>query len=438
VAYDLDEKARANLAGRPGIATAASPAELVRRLQSPRMVLLMVNAGAATDRAIESLQAELAPGDILIDGGNAHYLDSMRRAEALAAAGLRFLGLGISGGAEGARHGPALMAGGDASAYRALEPVLAGIAAKAGGRACLGYFGADGAGHFVKMAHNAIEYAVMAAIAEAWFLLRHLAGLDHAGARRQMAEWNRGQWESYLLEIAIEVLAAEDAPTGQPFIEVIQDRAEQKGTGAWAVEAGLSLGVPIPSLAEAVFQRSLSSLKAERQAAERTLGSPIGKPAAALPALLASLPAALRGATIAAHAQGLRLIQAGAAEHGWSIDPAAVAAVWQGGCILRARLLETIEAAYRGCPSLVNLMLDANVAALMAAALPGWRESVAAAAQSGIAVPVTGSALAYADGYRIGRGPAALIQAQRDRFGGHGLELIGRSGVHHGPWSRTS
>jgi 6-phosphogluconate dehydrogenase len=327
------------------------------------------------------------------------------------------------------------MAGGDESAYRAIEPLLARIAARAGSRACLGYFGADGAGHFVKMAHNAIEYAAMAAIAEAWFLLRHLAGLDHAAAQGAMAAWNRGAEESYLLEITLEVLAAKDAHSGAPFIELIQDRAEQKGTGAWAVEAALSLGVPIPSLAEAVFQRSLSSLKEEREAAERSLGSPIARPAPDASAILAALPRALAGATIAAHAQGFALMQAAAREHGWTIDPAAVAAVWQGGCILRARLLETIEAAYLSRPGLANLMLDPSIAALLSAATPGWRMSVARAAEAGIAAPVTGAALAYADGYRTGRGPAALIQGQRDRFGGHGLQLIGRPGVHHGPWS---
>ncbi|MBI1774428.1 MAG: NADP-dependent phosphogluconate dehydrogenase [Proteobacteria bacterium] len=434
-AYDLDEAARTGLAGLESIRLSRSPAALLAGLERPRAILVMVNAGAATDRAIESLEPGLSAGDILADGGNAHYTDTIGRARALGKSGVRFLGLGVSGGAEGARLGPALMAGGDAGAFRELEPILDAIAAKAGGRACLGYFGGDGAGHFVKMVHNAIEYAVMAAIAEAWFALRHLAGLAHGEAAEAIAGWNRGEAQSYLLEITADVLGRIDGASGQPLVEMVLDRAEQKGTGAWAVEASLALGVAAPSLAEAVFARTLSSAKEERVAAELRLGSPLHVDPSQRDALRRQLPRALFAATLACYAQGFQLLAAGSSQHGWNIDPAAVAEVWRGGCILRAALLDPIAAAFRGAPGLANLMLDSALAAAMAEREADWRAMVAAALVGGAPVPVLASALAYAQGYRTKRGAAALIQAQRDRFGGHGFQRIDRPGNHHGPWS---
>jgi 6-phosphogluconate dehydrogenase len=430
VVFDRDAAARSRLSADPRLVVATDIKDMIARLPSPRTVLLMVNAGAPVESATADLRAHLSSGDMIVDGGNSEWRDTQRRTADLAKAGLDFVGLGVSGGEEGARRGPALMAGGTEAAYRKIRPWLEAIAARADGRACADWFGPDAGGHFVKMAHNAIEYGVMQAIAEATQILQHGLGLSFPEMKKEAEGWAAGNRASYLLELTQDILGRADRDTGKPLIEVISDRAGQKGTGGWAIEAALSLGVAVPTLSEAVFARTVSGSPERKDIAQR-----LGAPARKGDFDRRDLGDALFAATLVCYAQGFQLIRAGAAAHGWVKDLARAARVWQAGCILRAKLLVDVAAAYDEAPELSNLLAAPRLTEILAACQPGWRHTVAFAAGHGIATPVLSSALAYLDAMRTARGATAMIQAMRDGFGAHGFERVDRPGTHHADWS---
>ncbi|PZF82888.1 NADP-dependent phosphogluconate dehydrogenase [Jiangella anatolica] len=411
--------------------------EFVAALERPRRLVVMVKAGAPTDAVIDEFAPLLEPGDMIIDGGNAHFADTRRREAALRERGLHFVGTGISGGEEGALNGPSIMPGGSEESYASLGPMLETISAKADdGSPCCTHIGADGAGHFVKMVHNGIEYADMQLIAEAYDLLRQGAGYDPARIAEVFRDWNAGRLDSYLIEITAEVLAHIDAATGQPFVDVVLDQAEQKGTGRWTVQIALDLGVPVNGIAEAVFARSLSG-----HAGQRAVGRGLAGPApVALPADEAALFAdqveqALYASKVVSYTQGFHQLQAAGEEYDWTLDLGAIAGIWRGGCIIRAAFLDRITAAYAKDPALPSLLADEQFAAELGAAQNGWRTVVATAARLGIPAPGFATALAYYDALRAPRLPAALTQGQRDFFGAHTYHRVDRDGVFHTDWS---
>ncbi|WP_029215090.1 NADP-dependent phosphogluconate dehydrogenase [Kallotenue papyrolyticum] len=409
---------------------------LVAALQPPRRLLLMVKAGEAVDRMIEQLQPLLAPGDILIDGGNSFFRDTERRATALAQAGIHFLGVGISGGEEGALHGPSIMPGGDRAAYAAVAPIFEAIAARApDGTPCVAYLGPGGAGHYVKMVHNGIEYGDMQLIAESYDLLRRGAGLDAPALAEVFATWNQGELQSFLIEITADILRARDEESGQPLVDLILDTAGQKGTGKWTSQDSFELGVPIPTINAAVEMRMLSAQKEERVTAAQTLRGPAARPAHEPTALIEAVRAALYASKICAYAQGLALLRAASDERGYGLELATVARIWRAGCIIRARLLDEISAAFTAQPDLPNLLLAPAFAAAIAERDAAWRRAISAAIAQGIPVPALSSALHYYDAYRSERLPANLIQAQRDYFGAHTYARIDRPGLFHTNWS---
>ncbi len=407
--------------------------DLVAAIRRPRPIVLMVKAGEATDAQIDQLAPLLEPGDVIIDGGNARYQDTIRREQDLRARGLMFLGTGISGGEEGARHGPSIMVGGDAAAFARVRTILEAIAAQVEGVPCCAHLGPDGAGHFVKMLHNGIEYADMQLIAETFALMRDGLGLGYPDMQAAFAEWNRGELDSYLIAITADILGKADPETGQPMVEVILDRAGQKGTGGWAVAAALEFGVPAPTIAEAVAARSLSALKPERVEAAARLAGPVNRGEPDL--TLDGLRDALLAAKLCAYAQGFAVMAGAAEAHAWPLDFGRIATIWRGGCIIRARFLNRIKQAYDRDRDLKNLLLDPWFAALIGEAQMGLRSVVATAARCGVAAPALASALAYFDGYRSARLPASLIQAQRDYFGAHTYERVDRPGSVHSDWT---
>lgn len=435
--YDLDpERRHAFAADVRGAVPCASPEEMLSVLKAPRVILMMVPAGAAVDDLVSALLPRLSAGDVLIDGGNSHYADTRRRTSAAMAAGMHFVGLGVSGGEEGARHGPALMAGGSPEGVERVAPLLRLIAARAAdGEPCFARVGPDGAGHFVKMIHNGIEYADMQLIAEAYHLLRHLGGFSYERLAENFAAWNGGELASYLMEITADILRKVDAETGAPMLEVIRDAAGQKGTGHWATTAAMELGMPAPTIAEAVHARCLSALTGERERAAAAFPASPHGPAGGN--LAADVGDALLCGRIAVYAQGFAVMAAGSRQFGWDLDLAAVASVWRGGCIIRARLVDRILAALRRDPDLPNLLFDPDIAGLLASAEAGWRRTVGAATASALPVPAMASALAYWDGYRSSRLWANMIQAQRDYFGAHGYERTDRPGKVHTDWTKT-
>ena len=412
---------------------AASVEDFVRSLRRPRRVIIMVQAGAATDAVIDSLVPHLEPGDIVVDGGNAHFEDTRRREAALREAGLHFVGAGISGGEEGALLGPSIMPGGSEESYAALGPILESIAAKVDGEPCCAYMGSDGAGHFVKMVHNGIEYADMQFISEAYDLLRG-AGLEPAAIADVFREWNTGDLDSFLIEITTEVLGHVDASTGKPLVDVIVDSAGQKGTGRWTVMSALELGVPVNAIAESVFARSASGHDRLREAARETLVGPQGGSVPDVPALVDDVRSALWASKVVAYAQGLDQIRAASELYSWNVDIATVAKIWRGGCIIRARLLERIRQAYADS-DLTTLLVSPDVAQGLADAQDGWRRVVGQAGSLGVPVPGFASALAYYDTVRRDRLPAALVQGLRDFFGAHTYARIDRDGIFHTDWS---
>ena len=407
---------------------------LVAALRSPRIVILMVQAGKGTDAVIEELQTRLSPGDILVDGGNADFHDTIRREQALRARGLHFVGTGVSGGEEGALNGPSIMPGGSVEAYRTLGPILESIAARASdGQPCVAHIGTDGAGHFVKMIHNGIEYADMQLIAEAYDLLRRVAKLEPAAIADVFTEWNRGDLESYLIEITSEVLRHVDAGSGKPFVDVVLDQAGQKGTGVWTVQNALDLGVPVSGIAEAVFARAVSSQPAQRRALQKK-SAPRPEPVSAPDDFADQVRAALYASKVVAYAQGFDAIAAGARQYGWKIDRGAVAKIWRAGCIIRARFLNRIVDAYAHKPDASSLLEDDYFAKAVADGVPAWRRIVSAAALSGVPAPGFSAALSYYDALTSERLPAALIQGQRDFFGAHTYKRSDREGVFHTRW----
>lgn len=413
----------------PGVTVVSRPAEALALLSRPRKVLMMVKAGDPVDALIDDLAPHLEAGDILIDGGNTHFRDTERRQAELARRGVHLVGLGVSGGEDGARFGPALMAGGDPDAVGAVTPLLSSIAAKAAdGAPCYAAFGPGGAGHFVKMAHNGIEYALMQTLAEAYLLMDGPGGLTPAEMADHVRSWAAGPAASYLLEITATVLDAIDEATGRPLIEVIRDTAGHKGTGRWTIEAGLELGVAVPGVAAAFLARALSARRPCGMAPPHRLAE------GTVAGLERDIGAALPAAMLAAYAQGLALIREAAASHGWGTDLAAVARTWRGGCIIRAGLLEPIADAYRDDPGLLDLPAAPFAADLLAAAEAPLRQVVTTAVAHAAPVPALAAALAYLDGLRAPRLGASLIQAQRDLFGAHTFERIDRAGSFHRDW----
>ncbi|UOR03357.1 NADP-dependent phosphogluconate dehydrogenase [Leucobacter allii] len=418
-----------------GFVPAVDYAGFAAALRRPRTAIVMVQAGAATDATIDALVEVFEPGDIIVDGGNAYFPDTIRRERAVRATGINFVGAGISGGEEGALRGPSIMPGGSDEAWRTLGPILRSIAAVAEGEPCVTHVGHDGAGHFVKMVHNGIEYADMQLIAEAYDLIRRGTGRSPAEIADVFAEWNRGELESYLIEITAEVLRQTDAATGAPLVDVILDQAGAKGTGAWTVQTALALGVPVSGIAEATFARSLSS-RPEQRAAAASLPGPEATPLAAdEAAFIEDVRQALYASKIVAYSQGFDEIRAGAAEHGWSIDLGAIAKIWRAGCIIRAQFLNRIAEAYAGEPGLPLLMTAPYFAEALARGQEAWRRVVVRATESGIPAPAFASSLAYYDGLRAERLPAALIQGQRDFFGAHSYRRVDRPGAFHTQWS---
>ncbi|WP_374777209.1 NADP-dependent phosphogluconate dehydrogenase [Streptomyces sp. NBC_01310] len=424
--------------GHEGAFVAAESAkEFVDALERPRRIVVMVKAGEPTDAVIREFAPLLEEGDVIIDGGNAHFEDTRRRERELREQGIHFVGVGISGGEEGALLGPSIMPGGSTESYASLGPLLEKIAAKAAdGTPCTSHIGPDGAGHFVKMVHNGIEYADMQLIAEAYHLLREVAGYSPAKIAETFRDWNRGRLESYLIEITAEVLAHTDAATGRPYVDIVADAAEQKGTGRWTVQIALDLGVPVSGIAEAVFARAVSG-HADLRTAARGLAGPAAaalSPEAA-EAFAAQVEQALYASKIVSYTQGFHQIRAGSEEYDWNVDLGAVAALWRGGCIIRAAFLDRIRSAYDARPELPSLLADAHFAEEIGAAQDGWRSVLVTAVREGIPVPAFAASLAYYDALRAERLPAALTQGQRDFFGAHTYRRTDREGSFHTLWS---
>ncbi len=418
-----------------GFVPTGSYEEFAAALQKPRAAIIMVKAGAGTDAVIDELVRVFEPGDIIVDGGNALFGDTIRREKAVRETGINFVGMGVSGGEEGALLGPSLMPGGSDESWVTLGPILRSIAAVAEGEACVTHIGHDGAGHFVKMVHNGIEYADMQLIAEAYDLIRKGTGQSPAEIADVFAEWNRGELESYLIEITSEVLRQVDAETGAPLVDVILDQAGAKGTGAWTVQTALDLGVPVSGIAEATFARSLSS-HPEQRAVSRELPGPdqvLTAPDAAQ--FVEDVRLALFASKIVAYSQGFDEIRAGAAQYGWDIDLGAVSKIWRGGCIIRAQFLNRIADAYAETPDLPVLLTAPYFVEALERAQGAWRRIVTAAATAGIPAPAFSSSLAYYDGLRAERLPAALIQGQRDFFGAHTYKRVDQDGTFHTLWS---
>jgi len=413
-----------------------SMADFVASLERPRKVVVMVKAGGPTDAVISELVPLLDEGDIVIDAGNAHFPDTRRREAELKAHGLHFVGTGVSGGEEGALLGPSIMPGGSRDSYEVLGPILEDISAKVDGTPCCTYVGPDGAGHFVKMVHNGIEYADMQLIAEAYDLLKQGLGASAAEIGDIFRTWNEGDLESFLIEITADVLSHVDAETGQAFVDIVLDQAEQKGTGRWTVQNALDLGVPITGIAEATFARALSGSVPQRTAAVGVL------PAETTPfdvadrdAFIEDVRLALYASKVVAYSQGFDQIAAASAEFGWDIDRGAMARIWRGGCIIRARFLNRITEAYEREAELPLLLADPYFAGAVGNGVAAWRRVVSQAALAGVPTPAFSSSLAYYDGVRAERLPASLIQAQRDFFGAHTYRRTDKHGTFHTEWS---
>ncbi|AOJ77836.1 6-phosphogluconate dehydrogenase [Burkholderia ubonensis] len=412
--------------------------EFVASLETPRRILMMVKAGAATDATIASLKPLLEKGDVLIDGGNTHFTDTIRRNQELAQSGLHFIGTGVSGGEEGALRGPSIMPGGQRDAYDLVEPILKQIAAKApsDGEPCVAYMGPDGAGHYVKMVHNGIEYGDMQLIAESYAVLKDVAGLTNDELGAVYTDWNQGELDSYLMEITSKIFGKRDDETGKHLVDVILDRAAQKGTGKWTSQNALDLGVPLPLITESVFARVLSSLKTERVAASKVLSGPSATPLQGdRAAFVEAVRRALYLSKVISYAQGFAQMRTASEEYGWKLDLGTIAKIFRAGCIIRARFLQKITDAYAKDPALANLLLDPYFQDIAANYQASLREVVIAAVKAGVPVPAFASAVAYFDSYRSERLPANLVQAQRDFFGAHTFERTDKPGSFHANWS---
>jgi 6-phosphogluconate dehydrogenase len=434
--WDLDESRRERFAQRTGAAVPRSMGELVARLRAPRVLLVMVPAGNAVDTVLAELRPLLGQGDVVIDGGNTRFADTQRRMVELEGSGILYVGAGVSGGEEGALRGPAIMPGGDAKAWPRIRPMLQAIAARAeDGAPCCEWMGPAAAGHYVKMVHNGIEYADMQVLCEAYFLMREMASMTPGEMSEVFAQWNQGELHSYLVGITADILSRVDAETNAPLVDVIVDTAEQKGTGKWASQAALDLGVTAPTIAEAVFARTVSAVRSERAAASHVLSGPRRSFDGDRAAFVPKIGRALLAAKVCAYAQGFQLLAAADEEYGWDLPFGSVAAIWRAGCIIRARLLEDIRRAYARDAKLKNLLLDPHFARVMNESQSALREVVASAALHGVAVPAFMSALAYFDSYRSPRLSANLLQAQRDYFGAHTYQRLDRPGRFHTKWA---
>jgi 6-phosphogluconate dehydrogenase len=431
VAYDRDPAYVERFAGGPGkgrdVATADSLQALVDGLGQPRCILVMIKAGTPVDWAIGQLSPLLQEGDIVIDGGNSHFADTIRRTRELEERGLLFIGAGISGGEEGALKGPAIMPGGSPGAWPRVKPILQAISAKVDDdNPCCDWIGPDGAGHFVKMTHNGIEYCDMQLICEAYNLMATGLGMRAGEMHEVFRRWNEGVLDSYLIEITRDILGTTDPDTGKPMVDVILDTAGQKGTGKWTSQAGLDMGAPIPQIAEAVFARCMSAVKEERVAASGELVGPSGRFDGDREAFIRELHDAVYASKICSYAQGFQLLRAASREYGWGLDYGRIALLWRGGCIIRARFLGKIKEAYGRKPDLPNLLLDPYFKDVVTKAQAPWRNIVKTAVDLGIPTPAMSSALFYYDSYRSARLPANLLQAQRDYFGAHTYERVDR------------
>jgi 6-phosphogluconate dehydrogenase len=409
--------------------------DFVASIKKPRAIIVMVKAGEATDAVVDELVPLLDEGDIVVDAGNAHFEDTLRRQQALEEKGLHFVGMGVSGGEEGALNGPSIMVGGSEHAYERLGPIVEDVAAQVDGTPCATHVGPDGAGHFVKMVHNGIEYADMQLIAEAYDVLRNVLGREPAELAEVFQQWNEGDLESFLIEMTADVLAHTDAETGKPFVDVVEDAAEQKGTGRWTVQSALDLGVPVTGIAEATFARSVSGHTEQREAAREVFSQTSDAPAVDdEDAFVEDVRAALYAAKVVAYAQGFDQIVAGSDEHGWDVSPGDLATIWRGGCIIRAKFLDRIREAYEAEPDLTTLMTQEYFSKALLDGEAGWRRVVSAATAHGIPVPAFGSSLSYFDALRRDRLPAALVQALRDNFGAHTYRRVDKEGTFHTLW----
>ncbi len=410
--------------------------EFVNALQTPRAIMIMVKAGQPVDDVIAELKPLLSKGDLLIDGGNSLFTDTERRVKELTGDGFLFLGAGVSGGEEGALNGPSIMPGGSEEAYKIVEPIFTKIAAQVDGTPCCTYIGDGGAGHYVKMVHNGIEYADMQLIAEAYDLLKNGAGLTNDELHSVFTKWNEGDLDSFLIEITAQIFAKkDDLDTGDYLVDRVLDKAAQKGTGKWTAQSALDLSIPVTAITEAVYARALSAFKDQRVAASKVLPGPDGKYGGDREAFINDIREALYASKVVAYAQGFEQMLAAAKEFAWTLHPGEIATIWRGGCIIRARFLDRIKDAYDADPDLANLMLAPYFTDAIKTSQDGWRRVVGTAATLGIPIPAFSSALAYYDGYRRERLPANLIQAQRDLFGAHTYERIDKPGAFHSQWA---
>ncbi len=420
------------------IVGAHTPAALAAALARPRKVMIMVQAGAPVDKVIEELIPVLEPGDVIIDGGNSNHADTTRRVRDLTARGFHFIGAGVSGGEEGALKGPSIMPGGDQRAWPLVKPIFQAIAAKVeDGSPCCDWVGPEGSGHYVKMVHNGIEYGDMQLICEAYHIMSAVLGMDAPSIGQVFARWNKGPLDSFLIQITSEALAYVDPETGKPLVDLILDKAGQKGTGKWTVESAGDHGIPLTLIAEAVFARCLSAQKDERVHASKLIAGPARPPAPAAAALVDALEQALYASKLVSYAQGFALLDAMAKASQWDINKGAVALMWRGGCIIRSVFLGKIKDAFDKNPSLANLLLDPYFTGEIERCQPGWRKAVLTAIENGVPAPAMSSALAYFDGYRSERLPANLLQAQRDYFGAHNYERVDhpRGTFFHTNWT---
>jgi len=415
--------------------------EFVACIEKPRKIILLVKAGDAVDQTIESFKSYLDKGDIIIDGGNSHFQDTRRREKELAKQGIYLIGSGVSGGEEGALNGPSLMPGGNKEAYEEIRPIWEAIAAKVNDGPCVTYLGPDGAGHFVKMVHNGIEYGDMQLIAEVYDVLRRGLGLSAVDIAETFSKWNKGILDSFLIEITANILAISDPQTGKPFVDQIVDKAGQKGTGKWTAELALELGIPIPTIDAALVARQLSALKDERVYAASKLNHSVIKPGSGdKEAVISALHDALYSSKICSYAQGMALIAAGSKEYNWNINLAETARIWKGGCIIRARLLEQIRKAFARDSKLANLLLDPEFADFQKEADSNWRYAITFAIEKKIPVPALTASLNYYDSYLSANLPQNLTQAQRDYFGAHTFEVVGKPelGFIHADWPKMA
>ncbi|WP_186576350.1 NADP-dependent phosphogluconate dehydrogenase [Aquibacillus kalidii] len=437
--YEKTEDFMKNEAAGKNFFGASSIEEFVGSLEKPRKILLMVKAGPATDATIEQLLPHLEKGDILIDGGNTFYRDTIRRNKELEASGIHFIGTGVSGGEEGALKGPSIMPGGQKEAYDLVEPILKSIAAKVGDDACTTYIGPDGAGHYVKMVHNGIEYGDMQLICEAYFIMKNVLGLSTDELHEVFSEWNKGELDSYLIEITADIFTKKDDETGKPMVDLILDTAGQKGTGKWTSQSALDLGVPLPIITESVFARFISAMKDERVKASKILTGPSAEKApfeGDKDELVEAIRKALYMSKLVSYAQGFAQMRAASEEYNWDLKYGDIAMIFRGGCIIRAQFLQKIKDAYDREPELANLLLDPYFQEIVESYQASLRKVLSIAIERGIPVPGFASALAYYDSYRTETLPANLLQAQRDYFGAHTYQRIDKEGTFHTEWMK--